>query len=167
MNKKGEEVLLVTKTAEIIIGVRVLVFLAFLIYSIWNNNRTIDKNLELAKYSLNRLEKDLKAGASETQILNPRSSGKDGGWALISWPDPYGNVIETCREKGWKGCICLCLANTLMSCDETNVCIESEFHVDSGNDYSTSSVSLPRAIFILPPLNLEINQTTKIIKEKK
>ncbi|MBA7594192.1 hypothetical protein ES703_01131 [subsurface metagenome] len=98
-DKKG--FLLAEETLKIILAVIAIGFLAFLLFSLYNANKTA-KDLELAKESLDFLIQEINAQRAEVEIYNPK------GWIILSWP--YGDTREvplSCSNLAWSNCICI------------------------------------------------------------
>ena len=98
-DKKG--FLLAEETLKIILAVIAIGFLAFLLFSLYNANKTA-KDLELAKESLDFLIQEINAQRAEVEIYNPKE------WIILSWP--YGDTREvplSCLNLAWSNCICI------------------------------------------------------------
>lgn len=151
-NKHG--FLLGEETVKIIIAVICLVALVYFLASLYLANR--NKDLELAKASLEKLIADINAGRNETEIYNPK------GWLITSFSSSKEIIPKYCLDKEWENCICICVkpASTggnvhfaVNGCDNKGVCQETGF------------ITLD-IIEITPPVFLSINQDTKIITKK-
>jgi len=158
-NKRG--FLLGEETIKIIIAVICLVALVYFLVSLYIANQ--DKDLQLAKASLEKLVNDANAGRTETEIYNPKGSilNVPQGWGIISFSDAKGaipNIPNFCLNKGWNNCLCICIlpggaVHTLVNaCNTKGVCQESDISV------------VGEMIKIDPPLLLSINDK-KITKK--
>jgi type II secretory pathway pseudopilin PulG len=157
-NRKG--FLLAEETLKIILAVIAIVFLAYLLFSIYNANKDA-KDLELAEESLNFLIQEINAERTEVQIYNPK------GWEIYSWPNTYTKGIllwktteegmpMSCSNLGWESCICICKKDTPEKCDSKGVCLDNP-----------SAFSVEESIKIKdPPITLSIDYQNKIISEK-
>lgn len=158
-NKKG--FLLAEETLKIILAVIAIGFLAYLLFSIYNANKSA-KDLELAESSLNHLAEVINSEAIETEIYNPTT--KDA-WYIASWPTS-GEKPLYCENLGWDKCLCICKFGALQIinpsklsnfCDEKGVCLESLAKVnDDGNFYIQIKD---------PPLELKISDVKEISKK--
>lgn len=161
--KKG--FLLAEETLKIIIAVLCIGFLAYLLFSIYNNNNNT-KNLDFAKSTLNSIFEAINGGRASVDIYNP------SGWYLDVWPQTVksgglpilgiGAKTETgamplsCSNVGWKSCICICNQNTQDGCDNNGVCLNN-----TGNfDITGKSIELKNL-----PLTLNIDQKGKVISD--
>ncbi|MFH1326597.1 MAG: hypothetical protein ABIH59_00530 [archaeon] len=138
MNKHG--FLLGEETVKIIIAVIAIMFLVYLLVSIYYN-QSKEEDLEMAKTSLEYLKKEINSGSTTVEIYNPK------GWWIASWP------IRTVKPKeclGDRGCICICkeyddgelmelgiaqISNWFLEgiaerCDEEGVCIEDRKNIN-------------------------------------
>jgi len=125
MNRNG--FLLAEETLKMIIAVVALVVLVGLLVKVYYNNQD-SKELELAKSSLEKLEKAIGDNLIEVQIFNP------DGWSFSTWPND-GEIPDVCSNMKWEKCICLCEApiikfstNYLDNCNDgkTGICFENE-----------------------------------------
>jgi hypothetical protein len=99
IDKKG--FLLAEETLKIILAVIAIGFLAFLLFSLYNANKTA-KDLELAKESLDFLIQEINAQRAEAEIYNPK------GWIILSWPyGVSGEIPLSCSNLAWSNCICI------------------------------------------------------------
>lgn len=100
-NKKG--FLLAEETLKIILGVIAIGFLAYLLFSIYNSNKTSEK-LGLARESLNHLFSEIDNGRIQVEIYNPK------GWWILSG----GGNLCICQDKNYDSCISkgVCRENT-------------------------------------------------------
>lgn len=131
-DKKG--FLLAEQTLKIILAVIAIGFLAFLLFSLYNANKTA-KNLELAEESLDFLIQEIGEKRAEVNIYNPK------GWVIYSWPNTYLTGLrplginllggtdtgspQSCKNLGWGKCICICSKATPDKCDSTGVCLDN------------------------------------------
>jgi len=144
--------LLAEETLKIVIAVICLLFLAYLLVSIYLNNKT-DEELELAKSSLEHLVEEINAGNGEVEIYNPK------GWVISSWPrdtvksriifdqEIKGDIPLSCSNLGWDSCICICddaFNFEGNDCDKKGICLKNSAEVQEGG------------IKIEPPLILKI-----------
>lgn len=155
MNKKG--FLLAEETLKIILAVIAIGFLAYLLFSVYSTNKD-SANLELAKTSIDSLNKAINEDKSTVEIYNPRN------WIICSWPNTYttGLLIKKinpakmpnfCSNLDWNSCLCICKKENPDSCDEDGICIEN-----------LKSLSLDNNIKIEnPPLMLSIDYDNKKI----
>ncbi len=147
-DKKG--FLLAEETLKIIIAVICIGFLAFLLFSIYQQT-TDSKNLDYAKSSLNFIVSQISSGQTTADIYNP------DGWVLDIWPQTVNGILpSSCSNLGWKSCICICNQNTKDSCDSgsSGVCLENtgNFNIAGGK------IDLKNL-----PIILKIDQTKKEI----
>ena len=88
INKKG--FLLGEETLKVIIAVICIIFLIYLLGSLYYNS-VKDKDVDLAKASVEYLVKEINAGSKEIEIYNPK------GWVIINLvQDP--NYICICEN---------------------------------------------------------------------
>ncbi len=157
INKRG--FLLGEETVKIIIAVICLVILVYFLFSLYQANK--NKDLELAKASLEKLITDINSGKTETEIYNPKE------WGIVSFSSE--RRPDFCINKGWEKCLCICAApkgdiNLRWACNLNGVCQENDFHATGDKDWLVP-IQL-EGIIITPPLSLSINQTTKTIVRK-
>lgn len=157
-DKKG--FLLAEETLKIILAVIAIGFLAFLLFSLYNANKTA-KDLELAKESLDFLVQEINAQRAEVEIYNPK------GWEIYSWPNTYTKGILlwktteegmplSCSNLGWDSCICICKKDTPDKCDSKGICLNNPL------DFSVEdSIKIKD-----PPITLSIDYSNKIISKK-
>lgn len=100
MNKKG--FLLVEETLKIVIALISITFLVYFLVSLYTTNQN-NKNLELAKASLEHLIGEVNSDVTQVEIYNPP------GWVIISWPFK-GERPNSCSNLGWVNCLCVCEA---------------------------------------------------------
>jgi hypothetical protein len=131
-NKRG--FLLGEETLKIIISVIAIIFLVYLLASLYFNSSK-NKELDLAKASIENIIKEINSGATEVQVYNPK------GWVIISWPD-QGIVPEKCRKNEWENCLCICDdviikngQNFADECDKKGECLETneKINFDKGD----------------------------------
>jgi len=125
-DKKG--FLLAEETLKIILAVIAIGFLAFLLFFLYNANKTA-KDLELAEESLDFLFQEINAQRAEVEIYNPK------GWIISSWS--LGQRPQSCENLGWSSCICICKDNIarfskLNECNIKGICLENpqKFEID-------------------------------------
>ena len=160
MNKRG--FLLAEEVMKIIIAVIALGLLSYLLFSLYNLNRTSDE-LELAESSLEHLVQELNSGRDEIEIFNPK------GWILSSWSSG-GDIPLSCSGVGWESCICICDSELLKTesreCDSVGVCSESDFVIKRKLSDDTFELEIfERNIRISPPLVLKVNYGDKTISK--
>jgi len=137
-DKKG--FLLAEETLKIIIAMICIGFLVYFLVSLYISNKD-SKDLELAKASLEHLIKEINSESTEVEIYNPSSSNKfPGGWIIISFP--IGNNVKprSCSNLEWGECLCICKEDAITltdaglakDCEDTGICMESDFDVVSG-----------------------------------
>ena len=118
-NRRG--FLLAEETLKIILAVIALGFLAFLLFSLYQNNQE-SRNLELAKESLNHIFQELNAERTEIEVFNPN------GWVISSWPSG-GEIPLSCSNLGWQSCICICDSQLTRDrkgeCENAGICLEN------------------------------------------
>lgn len=155
MNRKG--FLLGEETIKIIIAIICLVALVYFLISLYMANK--DKDLELAKASLEKLVNDANAGKTETEIYNPK------GWGIVSFlSSQKEDLPEFCKNKGWNNCICICnfpgrsVKTFLTACNTKGVCQESDFSVIGKAQFIFEYEQ--DGIEITPPLFLSIKDKT-------
>lgn len=127
--KKG--FLLGEETLKIVIAVICIMFLAYLLFSLYNAHKK-NKELELAKDSLNHLIDEINAESTQAEIHKPR------GWFFTSFPQDIGIKSEvfpkSCSNLGWSTCICICKVKLYSQidrqCDKDGFCLEEEFIVE-------------------------------------
>ena len=151
-NKKG--FLLAEETLKIIIALICIVFLVYLLVSLYISNRD-SKDLELAKASLEYLIGELNPETTEVEIYNP------SGWIVISFP--IGNNVppKSCSNLGWSECLCICKEGILTftdaglakDCEDTGICMKSDF------DVVGEKIKIKN-----PPLKLNIDFSGKTIR---
>ncbi len=153
--------LLAEETVKLILAVIAIGFLAYLLFSLYNANKS-SKELELAKESLEFLFQEINAEKVEVEIYNPN------GWWIISWP--YEGIIPNfCSNLGWKDCVCIIskgiLTNTpedYAEASDEGVCLEISKRtivISIGNEQSPIKI-------IDPPLKLNINYGDEILITK-
>lgn len=143
---------LAEETLKIVIAVICIGFLVYLLASVYFNNQN-EKNLELAKASLENLVEQIDAGSSEAQIYNP------AGWSLMSWP-AEGKKLLSCENAGWNSCICICKGSWFGSkannCEDMSTCLEN-----SQGFMIANSIEIKN-----PPITLNIDKENKKITLK-
>ncbi|MBM3228295.1 hypothetical protein FJZ20_00180 [Candidatus Pacearchaeota archaeon] len=155
MDKKG--FLLAEETLKIILAVIAIGFLAYLLFSIYSTNKD-SANLELAKASINLLNKTINEDKSTVEIYNPRN------WIIYSWPNSYSDgflflknekigMPNFCSNLDWNGCICICKKENPNSCDENGICIENLKGLSFDNNIKIEN----------PPVMLSIDHNNKKI----
>lgn len=102
MNKRG--FLLAEEVMKIIIAVIALGLLSYLLFSLYNLNRTSNE-LELAESSLEHLVQELNSGRDEIEIFNPE------GWWII--------MDESSGEEN------LCICEDSQKCEKSRACVEN------------------------------------------
>lgn len=157
-NRRG--FLLAEETLKIVIAVICIVFLVYLLTSLYLKNKE-SKELELAKASLEHLVSEINLKHPEVEIYNPVSSDKfPGGWILISFS--LGETIpNSCSNLNWDKCICICNeasytwreGGLAKDCDDIGICLESEFVVEN------KKIKIEN-----PPIKLKIDSEGKTIK---
>ena len=124
-NKKG--FLLAEETLKIVIALICISFLVYFLVSLYMSNRE-DKDLELAKASLQHLVSEINAEHSMVEIYNPGPLWNKGvvisSWYLVSWNSM--NLPNRCSNFGWGNCLCICKENKTKNCDDKGVCLESK-----------------------------------------
>ncbi|RLG10455.1 hypothetical protein DRN69_08990 [Candidatus Pacearchaeota archaeon] len=175
LNKRG--FLLGEETLKIVLAVISITFLIYLLVSLYFAH-VRDKELELAKASLNHLIEEINANAEEVEIYNPK------GWYISSFPMKIigfseENKIEgtnliipkTCSNIGWESCICIYswkgVRNPSLAVDNLGACKENEFEI-RGSVSISNTQRIENTIKIQnPPLTLTINYENKIIQENE
>ena len=102
MNKRG--FLLAEEVMKIIIAVIALGLLSYLLFSLYNLNRTSNE-LELAESSLEHIVQELNSGRDEIEIFNPK------GWWIVA-DASFG-------EEN------LCICKKVGKCDKAGVCLQN------------------------------------------
>jgi len=102
-SKKG--FLLGEETLKIIIAVICIIFLVYLLASLYYNS-VRDKNADLAKASVKYIIDEINSGKTEIQIYNPE------GWKILNF----------------KGNLCIC--KDVDECDPDDTCVKSEVVVN-------------------------------------
>lgn len=98
-NKRG--FLLGEETLKIILAVICIIFLVYLLGSLYYNS-VRDKEVPLAKASVEYIIKEVNAGATEIQIYNPE------GWEILNFKENL-----------------LCICKNIDECDPDDTCVES------------------------------------------
>jgi hypothetical protein len=124
-NKKG--FLLGEETLKIVIAVICILFLVYLLASLYYNS-VRDKNADLAKSSIEYIADEINSGAVEIEIYNPQ------GWFLLNHPN--NNEI-------------LCICRNLKSCDPDETCAETKETIKVGG---TGIITIDKS-----PLIIELN----------
>ena len=111
MNKRG--FLLAEEVIKIIIAVIALGLLSYLLFSLYNLNKTSNE-LELAESSLEHLVQELEGERDEIEIFNPK------GWWIVTSENFGENSLCICKKVG--------------KCDEAGACSENvnSFSIDVG-----------------------------------
>lgn len=150
MNRRG--FFLAEETLKLVIAVICIGVLVYLLVSVYLNNKD-EKNLELAKASLENLVVQINAGSSEVEVYNP------SGWSLMSWP-AEGKIPLSCENAGWNICICICkgswFGSNLDNCDDVGVCLDN-----SQGFMIANSIEIKN-----PPIILKIDKENKKITLK-
>jgi hypothetical protein len=150
-DKKG--FLLAEETLKIILAVIAIGFLAFLLFSLYNANKTA-KDLELAEESLDFLIQEIGNQREEVDIYNPK------GWIISSWSS--GQLPQSCSNLAWSNCICICKNNILRS-SELNECNIAGACLDNSQGFSfEDSIKIKDPL----PVTLQVDYENKIISEK-
>ena len=157
MKKDKKGFLLAEETLKIILAVIAIGFLAYLLFSIYFNYRE-NKDLEMAKASLEHLIEKINSGSAEAEIYNPTTNN---AWYIASWPIS-GKKPLYCDNLGWETCLCICKFSTqLMTpsklselCDDKGVCMESSASVNDDGEFYIQIKE--------PPLELKINNAKEI-----
>lgn len=157
-NKRGDEQLLPEETLKVILAIIGILFLAGLLFAIYNNGKD-SRDLEFAKASLGLLVEGLNAKQTSIDIYNPK------GWNIGAWPHDVETGIamfkttqfqfpKSCSNIGWNKCICICKEDNAESCDSDGICENTadNFQIDGGNIEIES-----------PPITLKIDYSTKKI----
>ena len=159
MNRRG--FLLAETTLKIVIAVICIGFLVYFLASLYYNNQN-EKDLELAKASLEHLIDEIGVGSSEVEIYNPK------GWVLSFWPydtiksrivydkEIKGDIPKSCFNVGWENCLCICddaINFEGADCDNLGTCLESDFVVEN------KKIKIEN-----PPIVLQIDKENKKIK---
>ncbi len=158
-DKKG--FLLAEETLKIILAVIAIGFLAYLLVSIYFNYKG-NKDLEMAKASLEHLIEEIDSGSAEVEIYNPTTNDE---WYIVSWP-VSGEKPLYCDNLGWETCLCICKLSVAQIvtpsryselCDNQGVCMQSSASV---NDEEGFYIQIKE-----PPLELKINNAKEISKK--
>ena len=152
MIKDKEGFLLAEETIKIIIALICLVFLIYLLVSVYYSNKN-SKDLKLAQASMDYFISEVDAGKTEVEIFNPE------GWYFLSWPHPvseftllppfYKIVVEipkSCLNLGLNNCFCICSDNSAGDCDSNGYCVMQDYRADNG------AIKISN-----PPITLEFN----------
>lgn len=170
MNKKAQKMLGEHLLTNIIAVICILILIGLLVYLYFS--ATKNKDLEIAKSSMNYLVNGINSNFPEVEIANPE------GWGIYSWPMTSGSVTyfpKLCSDKGWKKCICICKIPMLLAgfsvqtgsatntgagglCEEGS-CLESDFSV-IGEGINSNSITI-----LNPPMTLYINYKDKTISK--
>ena len=150
MNRQG--FFLAEETLKIVIAVICVGVLVYLLASVYFNNQN-EKDLGLAKASLENLVEQINVRSSETQIYNP------GGWSILSFPYENGKPLS-CSNVEWSSCICICkgswFGSNLDNCDDMGTCLEN-----SQGFMIANSIEIKN-----PPITLNIDKENKKITLK-
>ena len=83
----------------------------------------------LAEATLEKIIQDISEEKESTELFNPKD------WFLISWPFGGGVNLQTCEDKSWVNCLCMCRSSAGLSgsspdpqtClnSKTSICVES------------------------------------------
>ena len=156
---KNRGFFLAEETLKLVLAVICIGVLVYLLVSIYFNNQN-EKDLELAKASLESLVAQINAGSSEAQIYNP------GEWVITSWPNDYiaGIILKeklngkplSCENLGWASCLCICKSNSPGKCDDMGTCLEN-----SQGFMIANSIEIKN-----PPITLNIDKENKKITLK-
>jgi hypothetical protein len=154
-NKRG--FLLGEETVKIIIAVICLVVLVYFLVSLYLANK--DKDLELAKASLEHLVADINSGKTETEIYNPQKN-----WFIGSYP--RGEIMpELCLNKDWEKCLCICFYPKNCDSKDQGDCQESDFTVEN-IAYIANVAPVEHVIMIKdPPIRLTLKNKQITISE--
>ena len=157
--KQRKGFLLAEETLKIIIAVICIGFLAYLLFSIYQNNSN-SKNLDFAKSTLSSVSDAINSKLASVDIYNP------DGWVLDVWPHTVttGGFLGlgattksrtplSCENLGWNSCLCICSKDTPDSCD-SGTCINNTYSFDVAG----KSIELKNL-----PLTLKIDYTNKEI----
>lgn len=132
-NRKG--LLLGEETLKIIIALVCIVFLIYLLASLYYNS-VRDKDADLAKSSAEYIADEINSGATEIIIYNPE------GWAIVRWKD---------------NSICICKSPSECDPDDTCAKIKNEFVIEGNAGADWIAISEP-------PVILELNDGVLIRK---
>ena len=157
-NDKMTDEILIPETLRIILSIIGILLLISLLASLYLAHLR-NKELELAKASLDYLIDEINAGKTEVNIHNPSP------WGIDSFKKESGEIPYRCLNKGFENCICICNIETFMApggrksyeqCDRDNagVCLESNYDIEAPG------------IMIVPSLVLEIDHENKMIRAK-
>jgi hypothetical protein len=116
MNNKG--FLLGEETLKIILAVISIGFLVYFLGALYYNS-VKDKDLDLAKASLEHLIDEINAGVAEIEIYNPEK------WVVLSWSDPTIHP-DKCIDEEWENCLCICKGYVKSTATENSVYKYSE-----------------------------------------
>lgn len=166
-DKKG--FLLAEETLKIILAVIAIGFLAFLLFSLYNANKTA-RELELAKESLDFLIQEIEEeGRAEVDIYNPKS------WIILSWPYGVSEEIPlSCANLAWSNCICIvddisavsrAISKIPFITNERKRLLKKSNDGACRNNPESFSISGPIKIKP-PPITLLIDYQNKIISQK-
>jgi hypothetical protein len=133
MNRRA--FLLGEETIRIIIAAICILFLAFLLYSIYENNKT-SRDLENAKADLERIESTISELSSSSESVRSVVIENPKGWFLSSW-NSKGDFPQKCKINEWDNCLCICKMHFKASanifgvsdCDKDSQCIEADYGV--------------------------------------
>ncbi|MEK6757708.1 MAG: hypothetical protein AABX88_01135 [Nanoarchaeota archaeon] len=162
--------LLAEETLKIIVALICILFLVYLLVSLYFNNQDA-KDLEWAKASLEHLVNEINAGATEVEIYNPEG-GSFTYWWLFIWP--YGGDSikpKFCSNLNWKKCMCICGIDSGITrqdaankCDELGVCLEfnSNLKIDNPSWSNTDDAFELKDL----PLTLNIDYNKNVITKR-
>lgn len=153
MNKRGDGTWFMEESMKTLLAVICIGFLIFILgkmaYTYFN-----DKELEQAKDSLSKIEKDISNmndGESLEAVIYSPSPGVIAGtwdyWVLIGFDG--GALPKPCSSKGWKTCLCMCknswMGNYAEKCLDVGTCVSP-----GGKSVSSGKVEISKVpIFIL------------------
>jgi hypothetical protein len=125
-NRKG--LLLGEETLKIIVALICIVFLIYLLASLYYNS-VRDKDMDLAKSSAEYIADEINSGATEILVYNPE------GWAIVRWDGGY-----------------LCICKSPSGCDPDDTCAKLNADISVNGIAGENWIAISE-----PPVILELN----------
>lgn len=104
LSKRGS--LLSEETLKIVVALVCIVLLVSLLTGIYNNYNK-NKELEMAKATLEGFTQSVSSKQSSFDVFNPTSSITKKFY-LVVWDSSALKIPASCENLGWKNCVCLC-----------------------------------------------------------
>jgi len=166
--------LLAEETIKIIIALICLVFLIYVLTSIYYSNKN-SKDLKLAQASLDHLVLEVDAGETEVELYNPITNGIAPfrtHWYAFTWSN-NGVFPNSCSTLGWERCVCICgfksfsgftLKRASETCDDRGVCkeLKKDLRIKSSGSFGVIGSDIGFEIKD-PPVRLTIDYGRGVI----